>query len=145
MEEDKVYKVSDVAEMIGVEKTEVFEKMISHKSLLDPNLSKIDGVTYFDDRGLEILRTLFSKHKDESSIIERAENKPQKLVSKFERDREILYDKIDILRNELFNLDSELELKDDMILKYQVKITEDLESINKLQYMLMKKYDKVVE
>ena len=140
-----MYKVSDVAEMIGVEKTEIFEKMISHKSLLDPNLSKVDGVTYFDDRGLEILRTLFSKNREETSHTERNDTKPTKLVSKFERDREILYDKIDILRNELFNLDSELELKDDMILKYHVKLLEDMEHINKLQYSIMKKYDKVVE
>ncbi len=139
-----VYKVSDVAELIGVEKTEIFEKMITHKALLDPNISKIDGVTYFDDRGFEILKTLFSRVNDDS-IIEKNEIKPIKSVSKFEKERDILYDKVDILKNELFNLDSELELKDEMILKYQDKLIEDIEQINKLQYMLMKKYEKTVE
>lgn len=139
-----VYKVSDVAELIGVEKTEIFEKMITHKALLDPNISKIDGVTYFDDRGFEILKTLFSRVNDDS-IIEKNEIKPIKSVSKFEKERDILYDKVDILKNELFNLDSELELKDEMILKYQDKLIEDIEQINRLQYLLMKKYEKTVE
>ncbi|GAB6107500.1 hypothetical protein [Fusibacter bizertensis] len=139
-----VYKVSDVAELIGVEKTEIFEKMITHKALLDPNISKIDGVTYFDDRGFEILKTLFSRINDDT-FIEKNEIKPIKSVSKFEKERDILYDKIDILKNELFNLDSELELKDEMILKYQDKLIEDIEQINRLQYMLMKKYEKAVE
>lgn len=139
-----MYKVSDVAELIGVEKTEIFEKMITHKALLDPNISKIDGVTYFDDRGFEILKTLFSRVNDDS-VIEKNEIKPIKSVSKFEKERDILYDKVDILKNELFNLDSELELKDEMILKYQDKLIEDIEQINRLQYMLMKKYEKTVE
>ena len=140
-----MYRVSDVAELIGVEKTEVFEKMITHKSLLDPNISKIDGVTYFDERGYEILRTLFSKKKEEPLINEKTEGRPAKTITKFEKERDILYDKIDILKNELFNLDSELELKDEMILKYQLKLAEDVESINKLQYSIMKKYEKFVE
>ena len=118
--------------------------MITHKALLDPNISKVDGVTYFDDRGFEILKTLFSKVNDET-VIEKSEIKPIKSVSKFEKERDILYDKVDILKNELFNLDSELELKDEMILKYQDKLIEDIEHINRLQYMLMKKYEKAVE
>jgi len=140
-----MYKVSDVAELIGVEKTEIFEKIITHKSLLDPNISKIDGVTYFDERGYEILRTLFSKKKEDPQLNDKSDNRPTKTVTRFEKERDILYDKIDILKNELFNLDSELELKDEMILKYQLKLAEDVESINKLQYSIMKKYEKFVE
>lgn len=140
-----MYKVSELADLIGVEKTEIFEKMITHKYLLDPNISKVDGVTYFDERGYEILRTLFSKKNDESHPIERAESKPQKSVSKFDKEKEILYDKIEILKNELFNLDSELELKDDMILKFQIKLNEDFEALNRLQSTMIKKIEKVAE
>ena len=130
---------------MGVEKTEIFEKMISHKNLLDSNILKVDGVTYFDDRGFEILKTLFSKSGDEHAHFEKTDSKQNKPASKFDKERDILYDKIDILKNELLNLDSELELKDDMILKYQFKLAEDVESINKLQYSIVKKYEKVVE
>ena len=140
-----MYKVSEVAELLGVEKTEIFEKMITHKSLLDPNILKVEGVTYFDGRGYEILKTLLSKQQEDSNQNERYDNRPIKSLSKFEKERDILYDKIDILKNELFNLDSELELKDEMIIKYQLKLTEDVESINKLQFSIMKKYEKFVE
>lgn len=140
-----MYKVSELADLIGVEKTEIFEKMISHKSLLDPNISKVDGVTYFDERGYEILRTLFFKGGDENHHYEKTEVKPLKSISKFDREKDILYDKIEILKNELFNLDSELELKDDMILKLQIKLNDDVEALNKLQSMMAKKFEKIVE
>lgn len=138
-----MYKVSEVAEILGVEKTEVFEKLISHKSLIDPNLFKIDGVTYFDDRGLEILKTLFSKQSDISSVNshEKTDMKLSKSISKFDRERDVLYDQVEILRNELVNLDSELELKDDIVRKYQIKMMEEMDLINKLQSALMKKID----
>ncbi len=140
-----MYRVSELADLIGVEKTEIFEKMITHKSLLDPNISKVDGVTYFDERGYEILRTLFSKKQEELNPIERLDSKPLKSVSKFEKEKDILYDKIEILKNELINLDSELELKDDMILKFQIKLNEDFEALTRLQSMMAKKIEKVAE
>lgn len=140
-----MYRVSELADLIGVEKTEIFEKMITHKSLLDPNISKVDGVTYFDERGYEILRTLFSKKQEELNPIERLDSKPLKSVSKFDKEKDILYDKIEILKNELINLDSELELKDDMILKFQIKLNEDFEALNRLQSMMAKKIEKVAE
>lgn len=148
-----LYKVSEVAEVIGVEKTEIFEKMITHKTLMDPNIHKKDGVTYFDERGLEILKTLFSK--DISSSPGELDNlkleqqndsiKKNRPLSKFERDRKILIDKMDILKNELMNLDMELKLKDEMILKYQVKVNEDIEALNRFQYALLKKIERIVE
>jgi hypothetical protein len=148
-----LYKVSEVAEVIGVEKTEIFEKMITHKTLMDPNIHKKDGVTYFDERGLEILKTLFSK--DISSSPGEFDNfkleqqndsiKKNRPLSKFERDRKILMDKMDILRNELMNLDMELKLKDEMILKYQVKVNEDIEALNRFQYALLKKIERIME
>lgn len=148
-----MYKVSEVAEVIGVEKTEIFEKMITHKTLMDPNIHKKDGVTYFDERGLEILKTLFSKDISNSAVefdglnIEQLNDsvKKNRPLSKFERDRKILIDKMDILKNELINLDTELKLKDEMILKYQVKINEDIEALNRFQYALLKKIERIME
>jgi hypothetical protein len=62
-----------------------------------------------------------------------------KVRSKFERERDILYDKILILKHELVNLDDELTMKDDMLLSYQKKLIEDLDAISKLQTALAKK------
>ena len=148
-----MFKVGEVSELLGVEKTEVFEKMISHKELLDHNIKKIDGVTYFDERGLEILRMLLSKQEvpadvpiaAEDSLSDQGSPKRSRMISKFDRERNILYDKIEILKSELFSLDTQLEMKDEMILKYQARVVEDLDQINKLQYILMKKYEKSME
>ena len=120
---------------------------------MDPNIHKKDGVTYFDERGLEILKTLFSK--DISSSPGEFDNfkleqqndsiKKNRPLSKFERDRKILIDKMDILKNELMNLDMELKLKDEMILKYQVKVNEDIEALNRFQYALLHKIERIME
>lgn len=153
---DELYKVSEAAEIIGVEKVDIFEKMITHKSLLDAMIKKQDGVTYFDERAIDVLKTLFFGGQVSNSQMESNDdlgevNEPKndikvvKMKSKFEKDREILYDKIEILKNELFNLDTELEMKDEMIHKYQRKMIEDMEQINKLQYTIMKQIEKQVD
>ncbi len=152
-----MYKVSEAAELIGVEKIEIFEKLINHKSLLDPVIKKQDGVTYFDDHAIDVLKTLFfgSSHSPDSENEQAAtkmgnhetpvEIKTVKMKSRFEKDREILYNKIEILKNELTNLDNELEMKDDMLKSYQKKILEDMESIHRLQYSIMKDMEKQVK
>ncbi|MBF4695448.1 hypothetical protein [Fusibacter ferrireducens] len=146
-----MYKVSEAADIIGVEKVEIFEKMITHKALLDPNISKQDGVTYFDERGLEILKTLFhsslEQNQDVSSedvdIIKDA--KPNKLKSRQDKEYDILKRKLEIITDELLNLDQELEVKDELVAKYQFKLLEDLDVISKLQYGILKKFERSVE
>lgn len=143
-----MYKVSEVADIIGVEKVEIFEKMISHKSILDPSIFKRDGITYFDERGLEILKTLFHTNtavdlKIEQEILK--ESKSNNPKNKKDKEYDILKNKIQILTNELSNLDEELELKDEILLKHQFKLLEDLDTLSKLQYSLLKKLERQVK
>jgi hypothetical protein len=84
----------------------------------------------------------FNSFKSEQNIDPAKKNRP---LSKFERDRKILIDKMDILKNELMNLDMELKFKDEMIIKYQVKVNEDIEALNRFQYALLKKIERIVE
>lgn len=146
-----MYKVSDAADIIGVEKVEIFEKMITHKALLDPNISKQEGVTYFDERGLEILKTLFHTNTEHNPNVKNEEHeglkehKPNKIKSRQDKEYDILKRKIEIITNELANLDQELEMKDELLSKYQFKLLEDLDMISKLQYALLKKFERSVE
>lgn len=146
-----MYKVSDAADIIGVEKVEIFEKMITHKALLDPNISKQEGVTYFDERGLEILKTLFHTSTEHNQSVKNEEHegskehKPNKIKSRQDKEYDILKRKIEIITNELANLDQELEMKDELLSKYQFKLLEDLDMISKLQYALLKKFERSVE
>lgn len=149
-----LYKIGDVAELLKVEKTDIFAKLISHKSLLEPNIKKVEGVTYFEERGLEVLKTLFYK-KDKESIKESVDARKslddsfstehKKTLSKYEREKNILYDQIEILNNELTKLDMEIELKDQMLLSFHEKLLEDLEILSKFQNHLLKNVDKNME
>jgi len=142
-----VYKVGEAADMIGVEKVDIFEKMITHKSILDPNIKKVDGVTYFEEQAITILKTLFygstqnETRSDANAYSEKnpVEKRIVKVRSKFERERDILYDKINILKYEIGNIDDALKMKDDQVLSYQEKLSEDLDVINRLQTQLSKK------
>ncbi|MBM7560992.1 hypothetical protein [Fusibacter tunisiensis] len=143
-----MYKVSDVSELIGVEKTEVFEKMITHRALLESHIHKEDGVTHFNERGLEVLKTLFGIEIDQydKSVVKALAKKDfASNEVRQDRDRKILLDKISILINEMDNLDRELSLKDKMIEQYQQKIAEELENMGMLQNIIVKKLESVME
>jgi len=141
-----MYKVSEVADIIGVEKVAIVEKMITHKTILDESIKKVDGVTYFDERGIDVLRTLFNgntlhnypaENHEKSDEIEKS-----KIKSKFDREREILYNQINILQNEIVNLDQELEYKDEIIKTYIEKIEVDFCRLSEIQHILLKNFER---
>lgn len=145
-----MYKISEVADLFGIEKTEVFEKMITHRSLLDANIHKQDGVTYFTEHGLEILKTLLgienSSTKAEPDSIDQGDSaRKLRPLGKVDREKKILLDKMDILINEINALDQELILKDEMITKYQDRLDDELEAMNKFQGVLLKNLESLME
>lgn len=139
-----MYKISEVAEILGINKVQIVEKMISQKGLLDPHISKKSGVTYFDKRGLEILESLIN---GKSATVEKVEEKKESIdlvqkshnkrpVDKYDIERDHLKKEIAILKNQLLSLDSELRHKDEAIENYQRRILKDVELIKKLEEML---------
>ncbi|MGX8796516.1 hypothetical protein ACR6HW_10630 [Fusibacter sp. JL298sf-3] len=148
-----MYKISEVAELLLVEKTEIFAKLISHKSLLEPNIKKIDGVTYFDQRGVEILKTLLNKPasmEEQPPVPEEAEaevlsEEPvrKQPLTRYEKERKVYMDQIEILKAELLRLDEELAVKDALIEDYQDKLDKTLETFNAHQLVLLKKINSV--
>ena len=135
-----MYKVSDVSSMLGVEKTEIIAKMISHKHLLESNIEKLEGVTYFNDKALDILRTLFNIKVSEQDQVEKDYLEPvrSKQLSRHDKEYNVIKDKISILANELNHLDEELLLKDQLIQKYHEKLLEEIDLMNKIQGQLLK-------
>ncbi len=148
-----MHKISEVAELLLVEKTEIFAKLISHKSLLEPNIKKIDGVTYFDQRGVEILKTLLNKPasmEEQPPVPEEAEaevlsEEPvrKQPLTRYEKERKVYMDQIEILKAELLRLDEELAVKDALIEDYQDKLDKTLETFNAHQLVLLKKINSV--
>ncbi len=148
-----MHKISEVAELLLVEKTEIFAKLISHKSLLEPNIKKIDGVTYFDQRGVEILKTLLNKPTSideqppvpEEAEVEVLSEEPvrKQPLTRYEKERKVYMDQIEILKAELVRLDDELAVKDALIEDYQDKLDKTLETFNAHQLVLLKKINSV--
>jgi len=114
---------------------------------LESNIKKVDGVTYFEEQAITILKTLFygstqnstSTDANEHSEKNQIEKRIVKVRSKFERERDILYDKINILKYEIGNLDEALKMKDDQIFSFHKKLSDDLDVINRLQARISKK------
>lgn len=118
-----MYRVAEVAKMLGVDNTEIYEKLISHKSILDSAVSKEEGINMISERGVEILSTLLGSHAD-YELAEPQEEKKQ--LTKHDKDRQIIKSKIDILNNEIDALDEEISVKDQKIQVLTLQLLEIL-------------------
>lgn len=56
-----MFKVSEVAEKLGVSKVSVYNRVNQNKEMFKPHLKKVKSVTYIDNKGFEMLKKLFSK------------------------------------------------------------------------------------
>ena len=137
-----MFKVSEVAEMLSVEKVKIFEALILHDEALSPYVTKERHLTYVSEVGVRKLeQVLFTSGPIEEEIIEEFEeeyielSKDDQLDSYLKKQEEVK----DSLRNELIELkrqlnllDRELRLKDDAILNYQAIIKDDFSWMKKL-------------
>jgi hypothetical protein len=127
-----MYKLSEIAENFNVERTEIIEALIDHRTLLDDHVEKKMGITYVDDRGIEILFKLLI----EPSRMNKKSDKPLKKKKKYNTEEfkdfinieEKLRLNISELKNDILALDTEIQKKDKFLIDYQEKLLE----INKL-------------
>lgn len=138
-----MYKVSEVAEMLAVEKVKIFEALIVHDHVLSPYVTKERHLSYFSEEGVkELEKILFGIEEElESNLpIEEVEyiveNEPDYLddfINKNSLKKDQLRKEIIDLKREINSLDKELRLKDEAILHYQSIFEEDLNWINKIE------------
>lgn len=125
-----MYKLSEIAENFNRERTEIIEALIDHRTLLDDHVEKKMGITYVDDRGIEILyKLLIAPSKDSSS-----NDNPLKknTIRKYKTEEfkdfinieEKLRLNITELKNDILALDTEIQKKDKLIIDYQEKLLE---------------------
>jgi hypothetical protein len=125
-----MYKLSEIAENFNMERTEIIEALIDHRTLLDNHVEKKMGITYVDDRGIEILYKLLiapSKNNNQG-------NKPLKENKMKQYNTEAFKDYINIeeklrlniseLKNDILALDTEIQKKDKFLIDYQEKLLE---------------------
>lgn len=125
-----MYKLSEIAENFNRERTEIIEALIDHRTLLDDHVEKKMGITYVDDRGIEILyKLLIAPSKDNSN-----NDNPLKknTIRKYKTEEfkdfinieEKLRLNITELKSDILALDTEIQKKDKLIIDYQEKLLE---------------------
>ncbi|MBN2797322.1 MAG: hypothetical protein JXR88_18060 [Clostridia bacterium] len=139
-----MFKVSEVAEMLSVEKVKIFEALLLHADTLEPYISKERHLTYLSEVGVRKLENiLFSKTISEpiviepetEALLEEIEPKDDHLdnyLKKHEQKRDDLRTEIVDLKRKLNHLDKELRQKDDAILNFQKIIQDDFGWMQKL-------------
>lgn len=134
-----MYKISEVAEMLSVEKVKIFETLIVHDEILSPYVVKERHLSYVTEDGVkELERIIFGREP----IIEDVEVIDENIDDvEFEMDRldefiQKSHEKKDLLKNEIIDLkrqvnmlDKELRMKDEAIIHYQGIFEEDMQWI----------------
>ncbi len=125
-----MYKLSEIAENFNRERTEIIEALIDHRTLLDDHVEKKMGITYVDDRGIEILyKLLIAPSKDSSSNDNPLKkNTIRKYKTEEFKDFINIEEKLRLniaeLKNDILALDTEIQKKDKLIIDYQEKLLE---------------------
>ena len=125
-----MYKLSEIAENFNVERTEIIEALIDHRTLLDDHVVKKMGITHVDDRGIEILYKLLIAPLKE--IINDDKPLKKEKTSKYKTEEfkdyinleEKLRLNISELKNDILALDTEIQKKDKFLIDYQEKLLE---------------------
>jgi len=125
-----MYKLSEIAENFNVERTEIIEALIDHRTLLDDHVVKKMGITYVDDRGIEILYKLLIAPSNTKEIKDKPlkKNKINKYNTEEFKDYINIEEKLRLniseLKNDILALDTEIQKKDKFLIDYQEKLLE---------------------
>jgi hypothetical protein len=142
-----MYKISEVANMLNVEKVLIFEKLISKTKEIEPYITKEKGITYFSDFGVQVMNALIYGHPIPEEPINQLEGTEEETEDIFDTDvveddlindediksineeRMRIKNEIMACRNKLMELDGQHKQVDDAIRHYQEQIKEDTDWI----------------
>lgn len=108
-----MYKLSEIAKRFKVEKKVLIKELIENKKILKNHIKKKNGLTYVNDKGIELLYDIFFENK---------EMKEEKNQSKDVEDIDKLKEKIKNYKLKILDLDSEIYQKNEILSEYQNKL-----------------------
>lgn len=130
-----MYKVSEIAEMLSVEKVKIFEALIVHDEVLNPYVIKERHLSYLTDDGVKELEKLIFGIEPEieevldlepdDEVYEVEVDHLDEFISKNENKKNDLKNEIIDLKRQINQLDKELRMKDEAIHQYQDIFEED--------------------
>lgn len=150
-----MYRIGEAANMLNIDKTVIFEKMINNTKELSPHIIKKNSITFITQDGIEVLDALINNRK----IIEKDDfkNEEDKIdfsdfpeeeedfiseddLEDIRNERNRIKDEILKARNKILSCDTEIKRLDEAIINYEEVIKEDLEWIrvneNKIRYKI---------
>ncbi|MBI9012973.1 MAG: hypothetical protein JEZ08_12130 [Clostridiales bacterium] len=138
-----MYKISEVAEMLAIEKVKIFEALIVHDEVLSPFVIKERHLSYITEDGVKNLEKLLfgiEPELEENNItveeeidIIFEEDHLDQFIKRNEDKKNQLRNEIIDLKRQINTLDKELRMKDDAIIHYQKLFSEDIKWINQLE------------
>lgn len=137
-----MYKVIDVAMMLGVSKVTVYKKISNHKKELKPFTKKVKNITYLTDEAVDIIKSSLSNTTVASGrIINEEIDELHKEIMKLKLEKKQyeealisqVKNEIDELRGVLRSLDSQIKVKESHLEKKDKVIDnfKDLVKMNK--------------
>jgi len=131
-----MYKISEVAEMLSIEKVKIFEALIVHDEVLSPFVIKERHLSYITEDGVkELERLVFGivaetedEYIEETVSVEVNDEVDHldEFIDKTIRKKEILKNEIIDLKRQINILDKELRMKDEAIQHYQNIFEDDI-------------------
>lgn len=138
-----MYKVSEVAEMLSIEKVKIFEAMIVHADTLAPYTIKERHLSYITEEGVQIVEQLIFGTYVEEEVIEEEEidyimeeDQLDLFIQRNDEKKSVLKNEIIELKRVINLIDKELRKQSDAILNYQDIINDDLVWLGKLEEKL---------
>lgn len=138
-----MYKVSEVAEMLSIEKVKIFEAMIVHAETLTPYTVKERHLSYISDDGVRVLEQLifgtFQEEVEEvTSEIDYVmeEDQLDQFIKRNEDKKSELQNDIIELKRVINLLDKELRKQGGAILNYQSIVGDDIKWLQELEEKL---------
>ena len=111
-------KVAEVAELLGVSKVTVYNKLKLHSKELKPYLSKLKGVIHIDNEGLEVIRDSLNLQGEVKTEDIKADRETTYSPDNTEALNEILRvknERLKDLKEHIKHLESQAQEKDNLI------------------------------
>jgi len=148
-----MYKVSEIAEMLAVEKVKIFEALIVHDEILNPYVVKERHLSYLTDEGVkELEKIIFGIEPeieesyqviDEEEPIELENDHLDDFIKKNEEKKKDLKNQIIDLKRQINSLDKDLRMKDEAILHYQSIFEDDMKWILDIESKIQKERESI--
>ncbi|MGM0380183.1 MAG: hypothetical protein ACQEQE_10590 [Bacillota bacterium] len=106
-----MYKLSEIANRFKIGKKVLIKELIENEKILKNHTKKENGLTYVDDKGIELLYNIFFKNED-----------LKKNKKEDNEDIDKLNQKIKEYKLKILDLDSEIYQKNEILSEYQNKL-----------------------